>query len=167
MSQGKNLYKKMDIKCPYEIYRKIVKTWDSMMRRCYNKSDCSYKDYGNRGIKVCDEWHDKWNFVKWAEDKCDLNLTLDRINVDENYSPENCRWSTRKEQSRNKRCNVYITFNGEKRLLKEVCEEKGFDYKLAHARYKKFGNIEEMIFFTGNFKSKTILKEMKEKYKCK
>lgn len=87
--------------------------WVNMKTRCYNKNSVKYKTYGERGITVCDEWLDFKNFHEWAithgyED----GLTIDRIDNDKGYCPENCRWVTRLQQAKNKRNNHMITYNG-------------------------------------------------------
>jgi hypothetical protein len=84
-----------------------------MLRRCYNSSCKSYKNYGARGINVCDEWRDDVNsFIQWGEKDYKPGLQIDRIDNDGNYEPENCRWVSNKENSNNKRTNKYITFKG-------------------------------------------------------
>ena len=87
-------------------YHRFYDTWKGMTQRCYNKKSQSYPRYGGRGIKVCDEWRDVKNFVKWAEETFDNNsegLTLDRIDNDKGYSPDNCRWADKTTQSINRR----------------------------------------------------------------
>ena len=80
-----------------------------------------YKDYGGRGITVCDEWkHDFKNFYNWAMDNgYKEGLTIDRIDVNGNYTPDNCRWATLKQQGNNKRNTVYLTYEGKTRSLSE------------------------------------------------
>lgn len=88
--------------------------WSAMRARCYKEYSTSFKNYGAKGITVCDEWKDSFeNFYIWAiNNGYKENLTIDRINNKGNYEPSNCRWTTRKEQNNNTSKNVYITFNG-------------------------------------------------------
>jgi len=89
-----------------------------MIRRCYEETHCAYRWYGYRGIKVCDEWrHNFWQFVKdmGPKPRPRRKYTLDRIDNDKDYSPENCRWATWKEQFASKR---------KRRTKKEIEMEK-------------------------------------------
>lgn len=88
--------------------------YKNMKRRCYKKATPEYKWYGKRGIVICDEWmRDKSAFFNWANSSgYDEHLTLDRMDNDGPYAPWNCRWITRAEQCRNRRSNVFITYNG-------------------------------------------------------
>lgn len=95
--------------------------WVGMKDRCNNPNRSSYKDYGGRGIFVCDEWADDFQkFYDWSlENGYADNLTIDRIDNDKGYYPENCRWATNKEQSNNRRTNRYITYNNVSRTISE------------------------------------------------
>ena len=86
--------------------------WNDMMTRCYNRNSPSYADYGGRGITVCDRWHDLNNFLEDMGDR-PKGLSIERVNNEEGYSPENCVWATTAIQSRNRRNNRKLTYNGE------------------------------------------------------
>ena len=86
-------------------YTRLYKTWCNMKSRCYNEHTKHFMHYGGRGIKVCDEWKDSFEaFMQWAlSNGYSDALTIDRIDVDGNYEPSNCRWATMLAQNRNKR----------------------------------------------------------------
>jgi hypothetical protein len=95
--------------------KRLRSIFESMIRRCYNNEDKSYKWYGEKGIKICDEWLDNPKlFEEWALNTGYQNgLTIDRIDSDKNYCPENCRWITLEENSRRAGKVNWITVNGE------------------------------------------------------
>lgn len=101
-------------------YRKtrLYRIYNSMKQRCNNPNIEAYKNYGARGITVCDEWNRSdglASFCEWAlSNGYADNLTLDRINNDDGYSPENCRWVTQREQMQNTRRNVFVIYRGKK-----------------------------------------------------
>ena len=85
-------------------------SWRKMISRCTNKKCAAYKNYGGRGISVCDEWLDLWNFMEWVFiSGFKSGLTIERIDVNKGYSPKNCKWIPRNEQQKNKRDNIFIT----------------------------------------------------------
>ena len=126
---------------------RVYNIWKSMRQRCSIPSTSGYKYYGGRGIKVCNEWQDFEPFYKWAiSNGYADNLTIDRIDVNGNYEPSNCRWITLKEQQMNTRRNHYITFNGETKTLNEWAEQLGINHTtlLDRLRYPNW-SIEEAL----------------------
>lgn len=116
-----------------------------MIERCYDETCDRYKDYGGRGIKICDEWMDDFDeFADWSKaNGYQLGLTIDRINNDGNYEPDNCRWITKREQNRNKRTNKIVEYNGVEKPLVEWCEELGLKYDPIHNRLEKGWSVED------------------------
>lgn len=93
---------------------RLYRIWNNMKRRCYTKTNHDYKDYGKRGISLCEDWKNDFNnFYTWAiNNGYKDNLTIDRINNDGNYEPSNCRWITNREQQYNKRKTLKIEYKG-------------------------------------------------------
>lgn len=125
--------------------------------RCEDPECESYHNYGARGISVCDEWKgpDGFNgFYEWAlSHGYKRGLTLDRIDNNEGYSPDNCRFVTMKFQANNKRNNIYFTFDGVTKTLMEWCEHYGVPYARVEARLTKMGwDIEDALFTPRNKK---------------
>ena len=107
-----------------------------MKQRCNNKNIKSYKFYGARGITYCSEWEEFGPFEKWAlENGFENTLSLDRIDVDGNYEPSNCRWATREQQDNNKRTSVYVFVDNERMTLKQAAVKSGITYSTIQARY--------------------------------
>lgn len=115
----------------YSTYR----AWEHMRHRCTNSNNPQYKDYGGRGIVVCAAWSRFENFFA-DMGECPPGLTLDRIDNDKNYEPDNCRWVTRKVQARNRRTNVLIEFHGEKLCVAEWAERFGICRTLVRSRLR-------------------------------
>lgn len=107
--------------------------WQLMKTRCKNKNNKNYKDYGSRGIKVCDRWLKFENFLK-DMGKCPSGHSIDRINNNDGYYKENCKWSIAKEQARNKRNNRLITYNNKIQCLSALAEEYNIPYQLLYRR---------------------------------
>lgn len=115
--------------------------WQGMKGRCYNRHDARYDRYGGRGITVCKEWLNDFSaFYAWAlENGYKDDLTIDRIDNDKGYSPENCRWATIETQSRNRSSNIKITIGNATKTLTEWCEIFEVDFSTVHARYARNG----------------------------
>ena len=115
---------------------RLIGIWRAMKQRCYNQNSQYYYNYGGRGIVVCNEWlHDFQAFYDWAmANGYTDNLTIDRIDVNGNYEPSNCRWATRKEQSNNTRANRLITYNGETKTVAQWAKEKHIKYATLEMR---------------------------------
>jgi hypothetical protein len=120
-----------------------------MKGRCYRKTHSNYKYYGGRGIKICDEWLGKDGFIhfyEWAiNNGYKKGLTIDRIDVNKGYSPDNCRWTTRLKQCNNKRNNCYVTFNGITHTTSEWSKLLGFGREGISARLRNGWTIEEAL----------------------
>lgn len=117
---------------------RIYSIYYSMIARCNNPQNAAYKNYGGRGITVCQEWKDNFmNFYKWAmANGYTETLTIDRIDVNGNYEPDNCRWVDTKIQGRNKRTNTTITYNGETHCIVEWAEIYNISEKLLSTRLR-------------------------------
>lgn len=148
-------------------YRKNERLYvllEGMKGRCNNPKNTSYKWYGAKGIKVCREWEEDYlSFKKWAIDNgYDETLprgaqTIDRIDYNGDYSPENCRWVTIREQQRNKASNTPYELNGESHLLCEWAEILGFDYNLLRSRVVSYGwTLEQALEKPVNSKKQSV-----------
>lgn len=121
--------------------------WVDMKRRCSDNRDPCYKNYGQRGISVCKEWLESFAcFREWAENNgYQTKLTLERIDNNRGYCPENCKWATVKEQSNNRRNNINITFNGQTKTLKQWSESIGLSYDTLWQRWKAGWDIPNLL----------------------
>lgn len=130
---------------------RLFKIWDNMRQRCKNKNTDAFEYYGGRGISVCDEWDKSFDaFYQWAIDNgYGEKLTIDRINVNGNYTPDNCKWSTIKEQNNNRRNNRVLCFNGVSKTVTEWAEEVGIDARTISHRILRDGwTIENALTVT-------------------
>lgn len=128
-----------------ESHTKLYKTWISLKRRCNNPKDTAYDKYGGRGIKVCDEWlHSFITFKEWAmSNGYNSCLSIDRIDVNGDYSPSNCRWTNDIIQARNRRNTVYVTYHGETASLEEMCQKLDVNVNTIRSRINKYGHTFE------------------------
>lgn len=114
--------------------------WESMRQRCTNPASTSYHNYGGRGIGVCTEWSDFGPFYDWAMlNGYEPHLTIDRIDNDGDYTPENCHWATHKDQARNTRANRLVTFRGDTKCVMEWAEILDINVVTLHARLFRYG----------------------------
>lgn len=147
----------------------IWKKWSAMIQRCYGSYNQNYYLYGGRGITVCNEWkNDFMNFYNWAiKNGYKDNLSIDRIDVNGNYEPENCRFVDNMQQSYNKRNTMYV-YNGDKKYtVKDLWETYKIDKELLRKRIRKNYPFEDIIY-KGNLRyksSKYTRKQNKEKIK--
>ena len=115
---------------------KIYHVWQSMKHRCYLKSDSNFYKYGARGILVCDEWlNDFEAFYNWAiSNGYKDGLRIDRIDVNGNYEPSNCRWADKITQANNRRNTKMITYKDRTQALTNWCRELNLNYKAVRTR---------------------------------
>lgn len=155
-------------KIPEKIKRNTIKNkriyniWNCMINRCYNTNSSNYKYYGGKGISVCENWKCEGgynNFLQWSL----LNgykddLSIDRIDVLKNYTPDNCRWVDIKTQSRNKTNTIYVNYNGHRKCLAELAEENNIDYNLLSGRLKRGWDIEKALTTPRRMKKSSLSK---------
>lgn len=122
-------------------HTRLACIWYHMKDRCYNEKNTDFKNWGGRGIKVCDEWkNDFLKFKEWADaNGYKDGLTIDRKNVNEDYKPSNCRWVTLQKQLNNKRTTLWVEHNGEWKSLAEAYKEikPNISYNSVRKRYEK------------------------------
>ena len=128
---------------------RIANIYGLMVARCTNPNNPAYADYGGRGINVCVEWlgeHGLEKFNEWSVSHgYSPELEIDRIDNNKGYSPDNCRWTTKKIQCRNRRSNVYITYKGRTQSLADWCDELGLEYNMIYLRYRRGMETERMF----------------------
>lgn len=117
-------------------YRSEYQSWTSMRERCTDPKHKNFKHYGGRGITIDPRWNEFKNFMLDMGRKPDPKFTIEREDVNGNYEPKNCRWISRKDQSRNKRNSVFVTYNGKRMLLIDLVEELGLSRNNVYQRLK-------------------------------
>ncbi len=123
---------------------KEYKAWLSMKRRCLDSNDKRYHDYGGRGIIICHQWVNSYEtFLKDIGRAPSIKHSLDRIKVNGNYNPRNCKWSTVIEQQNNMRSNVIITYNDKTQTLAQWCRELGLKYGTIRTRLSRGWSIQD------------------------
>lgn len=118
--------------------------WGNMKQRCRNPKNTNFKHYGARGIKICERWNVFKNFAMDMGDRPE-GATIERINNDGDYSPDNCRWASRPEQSNNRRPCIFVSVNGESKNLTQLAKEIGGNRSLIHGRMARGWTLEEAI----------------------
>lgn len=115
--------------------------WENMKHRCNDPKNIVYRNYGGRGIRVCDEWMNSFDsFAKWAESTGYLDgLSIERVDVNGNYEPSNCKWITKRQQYLNRTDSHRITAFGKTQTIKEWSDETGIKYDTIERRINQYG----------------------------
>ncbi|MGN5653475.1 hypothetical protein [Bacillus sp. Brlt_9] len=131
---------------------RMYKRWNSIKQRCFNPKHPNYHHYGGRGIVMCETWKEDFEkFYNWSlENGFEEDLTLDRIDNNGIYEPNNCRWVTMEEQSNNKRDNIIVEYEGAEMTLKQAANNMAVNYKALEARYRR------------GYRGKELFQELKE-----
>lgn len=126
---------------------KLYRTWANIKARCYNENNKSYVNYGYRGIKMCDEWKNDFStFRDWSiNNGYNDNLSIDRIDNNGDYTPENCRWTTTNVQQNNKRSNHIVIYNGKQYTVANLCKVLNIPYGRTLDRINAGYTIEEAV----------------------
>lgn len=118
--------------------KRLYQVWYAMKLRCNDKKDYHYPWYGERGISVCSEWESYDRFVDWAMSSGYTDdMTIDRVDNDKGYSPDNCRWATRIQQANNTSRNVKLNHNGEDHTMAEWARIKNMPYSMLKKRIRR------------------------------
>lgn len=140
----------------------LYSIWADVKKRCFNKNHVAFHRYGGRGITICERWKDFQNFYDDLILGYKKGLTLDRINNDGNYEPNNCRWATVKNQCNNTCNTIRVEYNGEIYPLTIICEKLGVNYMTIRNRIKTLGlTFTEAINRPKYLSQKTIEKQQK------
>lgn len=132
---------------PYKNSTKLLGVWRTMKQRCFNPNNPKYKSYGGRGIKVCNEWSTFKSFEIWAkENGYQEGLSIDRIDNNKGYTPENCRWVNRITQQNNMRSNHFLEYSNERHTISEWSRLLKINRATLNNRIKKGWDIEQALF---------------------
>ena len=132
--------------------------WAGMRQRCQNPNSAAFRDYGGRGIVVCERWSKFENFIA-DRGQPPPGMSLDRKDNDGPYSPENCHWASKKTQVRNRRVTTMYTYQGETKSLPEWAEHFSIPYPTLWVRYSKMGWRDEKLFSPLGYTSKSHRQE--------
>lgn len=127
---------------------RLYRIWAGIIQRCCNsRNRYEWEKYGGRGITVCEEWKNSFEaFESWAlSNGYSDSLSIDRVDVNGNYEPMNCRWATIYEQSNNKRTSRFIEFNGETKTVREFADKYGLNYSCLYARLRNGWSVERAL----------------------
>jgi hypothetical protein len=129
---------------PFKVVPPLYTVWRSMRDRCRNPRFKQFADYGGRGIEICERWSSYANFAADMGER-PLGTTLDRIDNAKGYSPDNCRWATRKEQQRNQRRTIFVEVEGVRYRAIELAERAGLKTDTIIERAKRGLTMEQML----------------------
>lgn len=126
---------------------RLYRIWGAMRSRCYNPNTANYHNYGGRGITVCEEWRkDFQSFYTWSmEHGYKSDLSIDRIDNEQGYGPDNCKWSSRKEQANNTRQNHVLNYNGEAHTTAEWSDITGISRTVIVNRLRRGWDVEKAL----------------------
>lgn len=144
---------------------KAYSSWSGIIQRTTNEKDKRFKDYGGRGIEVCERWRTFENFLADIGEPPSPQHSVDRINNNGNYEPSNCRWATPKEQANNKKDTILITYNGETKNIFEWADSLNIKHHTLYYRYLRGWPIEKIMtqkLQNKGVRHKQVLSLMKE-----
>lgn len=136
---------------------RLFRIWAGIKNRCFNANSADYKNYGGRGIKVCEEWLEFMPFYNWAlNNGYRDNLSIDRINNNGNYEPSNCRWANKSEQNNNKRNVKKILYNNKLYTISQLSNILGIKHHCLYTRLRRYGIVNK-VFSNINLKTRKNL----------
>ena len=140
---------------------RLYNIWEGMKQRCYNPNVKAYKYYGEKNIKVCDEWLDFKNFMQWSlNNGYSDSLTIDRIDIEKNYSPENCRWASKTIQANNTSTNIFITIDNMTDTIANWSKRTGINASTISWRIRHGWSVEDCLQLRPNYLKKNQKSKM-------